>query len=290
VCKQLFIDDTMPLIEKSWTSDDNIKITVANSVQQSGLVRPRIDIEGGLSANNDEEQRKFTSLREMSEVSFANMIETNTYNLSANAIKESIPKKYAYEKIYNDDGYSISWKLKPNSFNIDDGKTYKVYNVIEVDTQYRPMYGNYETTKGIQSGLTDPNIMLLDKVFLLKTSSGFKVIKRIDSNQGKFKYTTCSMVCEGEICTNVCTSSYKWGPIDAYRTSIVKTFLNDHYVDYDTSSNAEYFKSFKFSSDKKFEQFLSFDSVKQIGEVPGVLFNSQESSNSGASFNKNYRR
>lgn len=288
VCKQLFIDDTMPLVEKSWTNDDDIKVTVANSVQQSGLVRPRIDIEGGLSANNDEEQRKLTSLREMSEVSFANMIETNTYNISANAIKESIPKKYAYEKIDNDDGYSISWKLKPNSFDIDDDKTYKVYNVIEVDTQYRPMYGNYETKDGIQSGSTDPNIMLLDKVFLLKTSIGFKIIKRINSYQGKFKNTTCTMKTVNGETTNVCTSSYKWGPIDAYTTTIVKTFLNDDYIDYDPSSNAEYFNSLKFSSDKKFEQFLSFDSTQQIGEVPGVLFNSQESSNNGSSFNKIY--
>ena len=288
VCKQLFIDDTMPLVEKSWTSDDNIKVTVANSVQQSGLVRPRIDIEGGLSANNDVEQRKLTSLREMSEVSFANMIETNTYNISANAIKESIPKKYAYEKIDNDDGYSISWKLKPNSFDIDDGMVNYLYTIIEVDTQYRPMYGNYETKDGIQSGLTDSNIMLLDKVYILKTSTDFKIIKRINNYQGKFKNITCTPQTVEGTTSNVCTSNYKWGPIDAYTNSISKTFLYDDYVDYDLNSKAEYFQSLKFMSDKKYEKFNIFNSTKQIGSIPGVLFKSQQSTNRGSSFQRVY--
>jgi hypothetical protein len=288
ICKQLFIEDKMPLVEKSWTSDDNIKVTVANSVQQSGLVRPRIDIEGGLSANGDAEQRKLTSLREMSEISFANMLETNTYNISAQAIKEAIEKKSAYEKIDNDDGYSIAWKLKPNSFDIDDDVVNYLYTIIEVDTQYRPMYGNYETKDGIQSGLTDANIMLLDKVYILKTSTNFKIIKRINNYQGKFKNIICTPQTIDGTTSNVCTSSYKWGPIDAYTNSITKTFLYDDYVDYDLNSKAEYFQSLKFTSDKKFEIFSIFNSTKQIGSIPGVLFKSQLSANRGSSFQRIY--
>ena len=288
VCEELFLEDKIPLVEKSWTNDDDIKITVANGVQQTGLVRPRIDIAGGLSANGDEEERTKTSLREMSELSFANMIETNTFNISKQAIKESSSKKYAYEKFENNDGYSISWILKPNSFDVDNNISYKVYAVIEVDTQYRPMYGNYVTDEGIQSGATDSNIALIDKVFLLKTSSGFKIIKRINSFQGKFKKETCSTNTIDGNSQTLCTNVYSWGPVDAYKTVQNETFLNGGYVAYDINSNAEYFTTQKFSSDKKWENHNIFDSIKQLGLIPGLLFNSQSSSNQGASFRKIY--
>lgn len=289
-CIDLFTADTMPLLEKSWTNDDNIKITVANGVQQTGLVRPRIDVAGGLSANGNEEERSKTSLREMSEISYANMLETGTYNVSINSIKEPSVTKSAYKKLDSSGGYSISWILKPNSFDIDDNKQYYLYSIMEIDTQFRPLYGTYVTSNGIQSGTTDPNIAILDKVYLMKTLTGYKVIRRVNNFLGKFKEEHCTTALNPATNTQqqTCTSEYKWGPIDAYKQTMDQTFINGGFADYSKTTQAPYFTSQVFSSDVKFQSYLIFDSLSQISNIEGVLFNSQSSINRGTGFSRIY--
>lgn len=281
VCKQLFLDDVMPLTEKSWINDDSIKITVSNGVEQPDTVRPRIDIAGGLSANGDLEERKKTSIREMTDVSYANMIELNNFNISKNPISVASEFKNAYSIIPNGASQSVYWLLKPNSFHVDDQKNYYLYQIYEIDTVYRPMYGSYNTSYGVQTGTTDPDIRLQDKIYILKGANGYKIFKRVDSYLGKFRETICDN-------NNKCTYKYTWGPINEYMKIYNETFLSGQYVAFDINSEADYFKEQKFISDKKWENNLGFSSIEEIASVPGVLFNSQLAQNNGKGFTKVY--
>jgi len=295
LCTELFLEDKMPLVEKSWINDDDIKVTVANGVKIKGKVRPKIDIAGGLSANGSEEDRKKTSLREMTEGSYINMIETNTYDVSLQSIKEVIPTTRAYSNVLNDEGsFAIMGKLKPQSNHYDNNITYNMYAVIAIDIQYRPMYGVYDTgTNGVQSGETDSNIRLIDRIYLLKTTTGYKIIKIKENIQGKFRKKVCKDVettnDEGDTTiSEVCNNEYKFAPITAYEKTIFKTFVGSQYVNYDLNATAEFYNSKKFSSDTRFESVIFFNSLKEIVETPGILFKKQQSISNGRGFIKIY--
>ncbi len=292
LCEKLFTDDDMPLVERSWINDDSIKITVANGIQQPGAIRPRIDFTRGVSANGDTTARQEINLGEMVEVSYANMMELDNFNVSSKTVKESIPFRNAYSETPNGMSKIIHWLLKPNSYDIDDSKTYYFYNVYEVDGVYRPMYGTFETADGIQSGKTDPNIRIQERTYLLKTQNGFKPIKRTNFMAGKFKHSDCKDVVDVNGYTSQqCTYSYNWGPIDAYKKDENKTYntASGLYLAYDMDSLAEHFANKQLTSDNKYESFHSFDSIEEIAGTEGVLFVKQESQSNGASFSRVYK-
>lgn len=281
LCKELFIEDKMPISESTWLSNDTTKTTVSNSVQEKGLVRPRVDIVGGLSANGDAEQRDKTSLREMTEISYSNMIETNTFNVSEQAIKEEINKKMGYNSFKSEKGNSLSLLLKPHSFQIDDEKTYNIYSVLEIDRLYRPVYTEYIASNGTVTGMSDINIEVVDRVYLLQTPSGYKILKVIEHRIGKVRVKTCvtKIVDLEEVKT--CTNKYTWGDMPTHLIEYDKTFVAGQYVNYDVSSEAEVYTTRKFSSDKKWEEFAVYDNTEGIAELPGVLFKTQTAQSIG---------
>ena len=280
ICETLFREDSMPLLEKTWTNDDNVKVTVANGAPIPNMVRARVDVAGGLSANGSAADRQKVSLKEMAELSYMNMVETETYNVSNQAIQEAIITRNAYAKVDSgaDGKYSVFWKLKPNSFNVDDNKDYYLYSLMEVDTQFRPMYGVYNTNNGVQSGETDHGILIEDKTYVLKTNAGYKIIKKTLNSSGQFVSSIPS----------VHPAVYSWGPIDAYKEDNYLTMVGTQFLAYSTSDEADYFSSLKFSSDKKWENNMLFESIGDIASLPGVQFKSQISSKVGASFTRVY--
>lgn len=279
ICEELFIADKMPLLEQSWVNDDDIKITVANSVQVEGKMRPKIDIAGGLSANDNPDARAATSIREMTELSYINMIETDTFNVSAKTINEAIPVRNANRKQTSTSGsFSVFWDMKPNSFDVDNGSTYYMYSVMEVNSIFSPRYGTYNTAAGVQTGSTDLEIKIQDKTYLIKTSTGYKIIRKIENSSGRFmEYSSCV----------ACPKTYSWGPMNEYRNEMNKTFANDTFVAYDTNGEADYFTSVEFSSDKKIENNMLFSSFESLAEQEGVLIHSQTPT-TNAAFKRNY--
>ena len=198
--------------------------------------------------------------------------------------KEVIEKKSAFKKLSNVEGYSIAWQFKPNSFHIDNDVQYYIYNVIEVDTQFRPFYGFYSTDLGVQSGANDSSILILDKTFLIKNNAGqYKIFKKIENYQGRFKSETCY----GESGA-ICSSSYSWGPISAYTKILKKTFSIDSFIPYDENALANPMEVKKFTSDVRYEEYSIFNSVSEIGEIQGVRILSQESAKNGTSLKRNY--
>lgn len=276
LCTQMFIEDSMPLTEKTWTNDDKIKVTVSSGIAVEGQKRPRIDVEGGLSANGDEEARSLTSIKEMSEISYGNMLDAETYDISKYIVDTNIPFRNSYETVDNAGSYSLLWNLRPNSFDVDDGSKYYFYSVIDIESIFKPFYGSYTTSTGIQSATTDVNIRVLDKTFLLKTETGYKIIKKIQNHAGRFLFKD----------TN--TSYYQWTEMTAHKKDNFETYNGVEFQSYDVNTPALHFKHQELLSDNKWETSLLFSSIEEMSTTPGVLFKTQQSIGQGASFSRIY--
>lgn len=291
LCEELFLEDRLPITEKTWTNDDSLKYTIENGVQNKQLVRPRIDIAAGLSANGNEEERNKVSLREMSEISYNSMISNNTYNISKTRIKEFSETKQAHYKNKNPDGsLGIDWLLKANSFDYDTNEKQFLYTILEIDTRYNPIEGIYNTSFGTQSGLSDLNIEIIDRIYAIKTPTGFKIFKRINHNKGKFKRTICSEEKDKELNTTktICNDSYEWIDIPSYKEELNETFINGEYVAYDYNSQAPSFINDIFNSNKIINKYSIFSNAEEVGSIPGLLFKSQAAKTNGTSFTRVY--
>lgn len=284
-CRELFLKDKMPIVEKTWVSTDKLKLTVTNGVQVNGVARPRIDVEAELSSNGNKLQKKLTGLGEMSEISYMNMVEADTYDVSLNTVGQPIPIKNGYRTISNNGSFSLFWDMKPNSFDVDNDKSYYIYNVLVVDIMYRPMYGFFVTANGSQTGQTDPKIMMKDKLYLIKTSYGFKIFKRIQYALGRFYVPNYD---ENGAIKAKTDSDYKWIKLDSQKKDNYETFDEDSktFIPFSSSDDADYFISQEFNSDLKYETFHIFDSVEQISSVHGVKFFSQKSLSDGRGIQK----
>jgi len=273
-CIDLFIEDTMPYTEKSWTNDDEVKLTVSSGIPSSEHVRPRIDVEGGLSANGDENARKATSIREMSEISYHNMIEAGNYDISTYSISENIPKKYSHEIINGISGKALVWNLKPSSRDVISGQQYYFYSIIEIGSSFMPNtpYNNNE------NGQSD---MRLDKTYLLKTTTGYKIIRKklnsaiyLDYNQTDFDA--------------VIHTGKSWVDTPTDEVDTIGVFNGVGFSLYDPNTTAEHFDVKEFSLLKNYESFLIYENPESVVSTPGVLFMSQNTEGQNGDFIRVY--
>lgn len=280
ICEQFFVNDTTPIEEKIWTKDDLIKITVLNGVEQSDVTRPRVNISEGLTANDNPALRDITTVKEMSELSFMSMIKEETFNVSSNLIGEAVPTKYAYSSLKNGDGSEkIYMELKPNSFHVDDDKDYYIYSVYVIETIFRPVYGVYQVNNRITSGEIDKQLMVMDKTYLLKTPSEYIIFKKTHDAKNRLPYTECI--------DEDCETSYRWQKVEAYFKDINQMYINNQYVTYDLTSDAEYLEKKKFSSNLKWETFLMHNKTSELSLIPGLIIKSQQAISHG-NYKRNY--
>jgi hypothetical protein len=267
LCVQKYADDVMPYLEKSWTNDDKIAITVSSGIPSKKYARPRIDVQGGLSANGDADLRKKASIREMSEISYFNMINSETYEIASHNVGVNIPARNGYELMQSGMGSgSLVWNLKPASFDINNAQSYYFYSLFEVSSNFVP---NAPSLANLE-GAIEPR---LDKTIILKTSSGFKVIHRTQ-NAAIEKYET--------------DGTRKWYDTPSVSISNYETFLGVGFAGFDENSNAESFKSSLFTGATNYESIPLYLSIEQLTSVMGVLFTSQSSQGNGRFFTRIY--
>lgn len=266
LCLEKFSEDAMPYLEKSWTNDDEVKITVSSGIPSQDTVRPRIDIQGGLSANGDEQLRKESSIREMSEISYMNMLQNETYDLSKYSVSTNIPMRSSYDILSDGAGSgALLWNLKPNSHDVGDGNTYYFYSVFDVSSSFTP-----NAPSLADNGTINPR---LDRTVLIKTAFGYKIIRRaqnvaiqLTSSEGFLQwYDTPTTI------------------VDNY-----ETFNGIGFSSYDVNSLAEYFSSYQFTGVNNYETFNLYSSLESLIQTPGVLFKDQTSQGNGRFFTRVY--
>ncbi|WP_294961512.1 hypothetical protein [Sulfurimonas sp.] len=267
LCMEKFIADDMPYLEKSWINDDTVKITVSSGIVSQDTVRPRIDIEGGISANDNEQLREESSIREMSEISYMNMLNSDTYDISQNKVSTNIPMRNSYDILSNGSGEgSLVWNLKPNSHDIGNGNDYYFYSLFDISSNYIPNAPNLADI----NGTINPR---LDRTIMLKTESGYKIIKKIEN--AAIQLTSDD-------------GTLKWFVTPTSIVEKFETFNGIGFSSFDENSNAESFASYQFTGDKNYETFILYDSLEVLVETPGVLFLNQTSQGNGRFFTRIY--
>jgi len=262
LCLEKFDLDEMPYREVIWTNDDKEISTVSSGVLSSDTPRPRIDVAGGLSANGDQEARALSSIKEMSEISFANMLKEGSYDVSINTIENEIPSKSSIGKV----GNSLLWNLKPNSFAIGDGKEYKFYALFNVSTIFIPDTPFLANLDGVV-------MQKMDRSVVLKTEFGYKIIYRQKNISSQFVDDNG-------------TSS--WTSTPSISSESFETFNGTDFLTFDENSAAENFSSHPFSLDKAYETFSLYTSLSEIVDTQGVRFIDQISSGNGTLFTRLY--
>jgi len=274
LCKQKFIEDSMPYLEKSWTSDDNVKITVSSGIPSATEPRPRINIEGGLSANGDASEREKVNIQEMSEIAYTEMLQNDSYDISNYLVKDNIPSKSSNSILTNSSGeLAMYWNLKANSHDYRDGNTYKLYAVFDVSSAFTPNTPAFANVDGAIP-------LRLDRTFIIKTPLGYKIIKR---------KLNVAVLTEQQVGTGAeATTTSQWVETNELMMERYETFNGDNFVTFDENSQADSFKEMEFDGIKNYETFLMFNSLKDLVDIPGVLFINQTIQGSGTFFTRVY--
>jgi len=280
LCMQLFKNDEMPIQEIVYKKDDKKVLTVSNGVQIEGKVRPRFNIESTLSANGDQQQRELESLKEMSELSYRNMIESENYNISKVAIGEPTETQVAFQNIKVDGSFAIYGLLRPSSIDYNNGEYY-IYNIIDYYSIFHPAYGFSTNESGILVSYDeDETIRFMDEMILLKTVGGFKIIKRILNK--KIRKT----ISEYNTSSGKYESKEVWRELESLQKEKYDTFIDGRFVLYSQDAHAEYFTKIVFDTNNEFFRFKIFNSIKDLSNINGLLFKNQKES--GSSFKREY--
>ena len=266
LCMDYFQNDVMPFLEKSWTNDDKVVTTVSSGIPSQTIPRPRIDIDGGISANGDEAARTKSEIKEMAEISYMNMLKANSYDVSKNKIETNIPPKNAYALQKSSSGASsLIWKMRPWSYDIDNNNSYYVYVLFDIFSRFKPIASLYKNDDG-----TIPD--WLDRTFVLKTAMSYKIVRRIEN----YEVQTWD--------ENRTIES--WNKVDSMMLDKYETFNGVDFSVFDMNADAEYYKQVQFKSDKSWEEFVLYNYIEEMMSTPGVLFHSQNMQGNGTVFDR----
>lgn len=266
LCMDYFQNDVMPYLEKSWTNDDKVVTTVASGIPSQTTPRPRIDIDGGISANGDEEARAKSEIKEMAEISYMNMLKANSYDVSKNKIETNIPPKNSYALQKSSSGTSsLIWKMRPWSYDIDNNNSYYVYVLFDLFSRFKPIASVYKNEDG-----TIPD--WLDRTFILKTDMSYKIVRRIENYEVQI--------------WNANRTKELWNKVDSMMIDKYETFNGIDFSVFDMNADAEYYKQVQFKSDKSWEDFVLYNSIEEMTSTPGALFHSQNIQGNGTVFDR----
>lgn len=270
-CRQFFVDYTQPIEEKIWTNNDDIVTTVKDSTSVEGVERPKIDIEAELSSNGTEKEKVFKD--EMKDSAYNAMIKRGTYNVSSLKINEKYPAQNAYQ--FKEDKLakraSLTWYVKAASELYDNGKTYRFFPVMSVDVVYHPIKAINVNQHTIYAS-EDPNIRAIDRLFMVKTASDWKIFKRMEYVKMYVKDNN---------------GTYNWRDTLTSGSDKDVTFEDGEFKAYANTMTVNSSLSKKLNSGTPYEQInISLDMEYMISQIDGVLFSSQ--TNNGSTVSKIY--
>lgn len=312
-CKNLLGEDTRPTNEWITYNDDKRKQTVSNKVIDQTLTRPRFVLSDELAlseSSNPDYNTIFQS--EMKDTAFANMFKNSTYNTITYKIGQESPRRMSYYTELQSGQMGLQLSIKPESFKFDDGKTYNLYVIMELDQLYKPIAGTF-IIDGQNIGVNRPEfneLQFQDKTFLIKTAesataNSWKVFKKIEFTSKKSNYdilrcengkeeTQKKGYFDNKIIPENCTvyPMILWA--DTPQLNIDRNLFyipaSDVFGTYDVNAEtAPIFSSQEFSSNQiennfNISNFLQLD----IESAPGGLIRNQESQNYDLNFRKIY--
>jgi len=260
ICQSFYIEDSKPVLERIWTNNDDILVTVQDGARVPRVQRPKVDIAGELSSNGAPKDSVFK--QEMKDAAYVSMIKRGTYNVSSKLLSENYPRQIASE--YRADKAtqrsSLSWLIKGTSSDYDNGVDYHFYSVLAVDVIYHPI-GGILVGQNYIYGDDDPKIRAMDRIYLVETSGGWNVFKRTE-------YLKMYMKNNAGI--------YEWFNTEASSVTKNITFKDNQFTLYASSETLSAKSIFKFNSDNPYEKInISLDMQYLISQLPGVLFAKQ---------------
>jgi len=309
-CKALIREEetqeTKPLNEWVIYNDDELKQTIANTVLQANVIRPKFNLDSELNVSASYSEMFQT---QMKDAAFQNMIDDGSYNRIAYRIGEESPRKMSYSTQIINGVQTLILNIKPQSKIIDDGNEYNLYVIMELDQLYKPIAGlfmidgqNIQADRDETSGL-----QLRDKTYAIRqasTTAPWKVFKKLEKTHYKKVYDVKR--CPGEDAVEapqhywddilvpdecIIEKQVMW-PATPYMTVDRNVFYNpptDSFVTYSSSEKAEIFNTQEFSSDVVENMYLiSGYTHRDIEDIPGGLIRDQVSYNHDLSFKKIY--
>jgi hypothetical protein len=260
ICKKLFLEDSRPILEKIWTNNDDILVTIKDGSRVPGVQRPKIDLQGELSSNGSNKDEVFK--KEMKDSAYVSMIQRGTYNVSSLRVGDSYPVQMAYVLRMDKKAgrSSLEWLIKGDSHNYDNGKTYRFYPVLGINVIYHPI-GAMIVGQNYVYGNSDPKIRAMDRIYAVRTAGGWEIIRRIENIK---MYTK-----NGD-------GQYTWKNTSASARSADVMFKDGSFRAYSKNSSLSASFKTKLISDVPFERFpISLDMEYLISQIPGVLFVNQ---------------
>lgn len=311
-CKNLLGNEELrPTNEWVLQNDDSKVQTVANKVINTSVTRPRFDLTSELAlseSSNPDYNIIFQS--EMKDTAFKNMFTNATYNTISYKIGEESPRKMSYYTELVSGKMNLLLNIKPESFKIDNNKTYNLYVVMELDQLYKPIAGTFIVDgENIQANRPEYNdLQFQDKTYLIRTADPvnlWKVFKKIEFTNKKTVYDVKSCedgtlewqkkgYFENKIIPSTCYIYQKvlWPETQQLNINRDVFYLpaSDIFATYDNKTEkAAIFNSQKFSSNTVENSYLISDYVQlDIENAAGGLIRDQVSQNYDLDFRKIY--
>lgn len=176
-CAELYNNHTMPYEESIYQRDDTKVFTVQNG-QETGLApRPRYDLSGEMTSNQDPEAKAAVMRNSEKDVAYANMVSDTTFNVSILKVGEVYPAQYNTRYINNKQGLVLEYL--PQSDWVRDGKTHYFYIVA------RMMGGYIDLGVASQgySGTQPPPDHFMDSNYAIKLPSGSYTLMKINRKE-----------------------------------------------------------------------------------------------------------
>lgn len=274
-CEALFAEqETRPLNEMVVQNDDTFVYTVRNKAL-TDTIRPKIDLAAELSGTADYDK---VFENEEKDAAYLSMLERQSYNRIAYRIGTPSPANLAYHKNKISDTKSeFLVDLKPNSFDIDSGKTFNVYSVIKLTHSFTPKAGTFHLNNhDITATLT--NIQFEDISYMIKTNAslgGWEVFKRDEWAKFLSDTTTYSLDASGSIQEE---RHLDWVNTPQYKISSFAK-LNQTSGDFEVFSSAQQAPNFAteiFTNSKDFYRYKISEWIESdIHDTPGGLIHDQ---------------
>lgn len=302
LCKSYFADYKKRPINEIVIQNDNTRVYTVKNKTVTGEMRPKIDYDKEI--NSVTTDYKLTFQEEMKDEAYKNMIKNQSYDKIKYLIGETSPEKKAYIIVNNGDSKDLYGLLKPQSSQIDDNNYYNIYNVVKYEQTFKPAYGIY-MVDGHYIDATKQPIVFKDIGYLIKSTTGYKLFKQV--LYAKVKKKKKVLICkgsDGKWTDNVYNASNAvedncrvqtriyWSNVPAYSIdrNVFYDLKSDSFLNYDTNTQANYFKAQKFTKNSLINKYLLMQDIySTISDTSGALIHSQKEKDHGASTARIYK-
>jgi len=302
LCKDYFADGKKRPINEIVVQNDNNRVYTVKDKVITGEMRPKINYDEEVNSVSTDYNMTFQT--EMKDQAFKSMVDNQSYDRIKYTIGTPSPRKQAYKSKTIGGKKNIEVIIKPNSYEFENGKSYRIYSIIRFEQVYRPAYGIF-TIDGHYVDATTQPIQFKDETFMIKKNNDtWKVFKQINFSKvkSKKKIMICTSSDGTKTETDYLTDSYVpdncqvqtqvwWSDVPAYKQdrNVFYDASSDTFKNYSPSEKANKFIETEFNSDMiQYRYKITEDIFGEMEHTPGAMIHSQIEKSSGASFARVY--